>query len=282
MHARFQCVPDCGKCCHFPSGIRLELYASELSKFWETLPLYLVVVVRQEDDVFGAYRSNGLSHAQATEFIGKTYERYVVSGNRGEKKVLYWQARTAVLGQQDGKCHALNSDKTCAIYDNRPLACRLFPILADRPDRIAGRATREQLQTFVTLFGYKCKTDQSAPVIVKDGSVPSPAADHRKQMADDLHAINSLLRDHPAVHNIQEIGADFLLSRNLPNHEWRTSFGPYLNALQFNNLLDDAGFDHLLQRQRELAKLCKEAAIQNKSTELEAIETILTDYNTQI
>ena len=58
-----------------------------------------------------------------------------------------------------GTCSAL-SENRCSIYERRPLACRTAPLHYARAEASAGNC----LDEFVRTPGYRCDTNESAPV----------------------------------------------------------------------------------------------------------------------
>lgn len=76
-----------------------------------------------------------------------------------------------------GHCVAL-MDGGCAIYPQRPLACRTVPLHYSRGDHSAA----SDLAAFVASPGYRCDTSDTAPVLIDNGRiVDEPVATARHQ-----------------------------------------------------------------------------------------------------
>src|SRR2546430_2409473 len=68
-----------------------------------------------------------------------------------------------------GTCSAL-SETRCSIYGRRPLACRTAPLHYARAEASAGTC----LQEFVRTPGYRCSTDENAPVVIDGNRIVDP------------------------------------------------------------------------------------------------------------
>jgi Fe-S-cluster containining protein len=111
------CVPNCGKCCTVPvvTGAEVDYIISTMG----ALP------------AFGKQLSSALTWLEHDH------------GAVDSKQTLEGQIRIV----KEMECPFLNYDKTCAIYEARPLSCRMYGVMAPADDfckgssRIAKRST---------------------------------------------------------------------------------------------------------------------------------------------
>lgn len=101
---------------------------------------------------------------------------------RGRSLHLTISART--IDREPGKCPAL-ADKSCGIYDVRPLSCRAVPLHFSQPDATLGRV----LDDFVKIPGHLCDTSAEAPVVFDGRRVTDPAMGQARE--DALKLANS-------------------------------------------------------------------------------------------
>jgi Fe-S-cluster containining protein len=91
-----------------------------------------------------------------------------------------------------GTCSAL-TDNRCSIYERRPLACRTAPFHYARAEASAGA----YLEEFVRTPGYRCSTDETAPVVIDGNRIVD--TDVREARAEALEVADRDRSWHNAI-----------------------------------------------------------------------------------
>ncbi|UVL84877.1 YkgJ family cysteine cluster protein [Pseudomonas sp. B21-028] len=110
MNTRFSCV-GCGKCC---SGHHVPLSLDE-ARMWASDGGQVIVLVE-------AFLPNGLGLPVAQREHAERRSVRVRSGGSDAFVAITFAAYNA------GRCHNLDEENLCRIYERRPLVCRIYPM----------------------------------------------------------------------------------------------------------------------------------------------------------
>lgn len=165
---RFACT-SCGKCCNSGPEMELSEATALADKFITSLCLSVWRLPLGKDDALEEHRRQ----------IGHFSVRDTIDRARAQSLHLTISART--IDRERGRCPAL-VDKSCGVYEARPLSCRAVPLHYSQPESQLALA----LDAFVRLPGHLCDASAEAPIVFDGERVTDPSM---RQAREDALAL---------------------------------------------------------------------------------------------
>jgi Fe-S-cluster containining protein len=193
---RFACT-QCGKCCNRSPEVEL----SEAAALADVFVFRLMFRIHERPRAFAGYLASGRS-GSADAFHESKRLLKVFAARKGSTKKRhggkaveydqYLMISALTVDTGSGTCSALNENR-CSIYERRPLACRTAPLHYARAEASAGNC----LDEFVRTPGYRCDTNESAPVVIDENRIVDP--DVRRARVDALEVAGRDKNWHHAI-----------------------------------------------------------------------------------
>jgi Fe-S-cluster containining protein len=163
---RFACT-QCGACCNRSPEVELSEAAALADIFVFRMLFRVYTLARafersRSDTPEIFYQKKRL----LSEHAARASSRKAIHDGKPTEVMDYLMISALALDTNLGTCTALSSGR-CSIHERRPLTCRTVPLHYARAEGLAERDFDE----FVGTPGYRCSTDEHAPVVIDQGLI---------------------------------------------------------------------------------------------------------------
>jgi Fe-S-cluster containining protein len=182
----FGCT-NCGKCCSFKPTESLGIALEEMLRLSDQMLFesHLITYPVAREELIRQLSSPGKGPAslRALEaIIAEEWEAVPFSG-----ALMSMKLEITMVPRPDGNCWAL-ADKRCALYAERPLRCRTFPLPVDIPPALMSRSGLPVGNSL------ECDFSANAPVIAESGAVQGEWAEAFQALPGMRRTMKKLLR----------------------------------------------------------------------------------------